>query len=36
MPPENHGVSGNDPIYELLRKILQSLNEAIVFLYLEE
>jgi hypothetical protein len=36
MPPQNHGVSGNDPIYELLRNFLQSINEAIVLLYLEK
>jgi hypothetical protein len=31
MPPKNHGVSGNDPIYELLGIFLQNINEAIVF-----
>jgi len=36
MPPKNHGVSGNDLIYELLGKILQNINEAFFFWYLED
>jgi hypothetical protein len=36
MPPKNHRVGGNDPIYELPKEILRSINEVIVFLGFED
>jgi len=36
MPPKNHRVSGNDVMYELLKDVLQNINEVIIFLEVDD
>jgi hypothetical protein len=36
MPPKNHRVNGNDVMYELLKNVLQNINEVIIFLEVDD
>jgi hypothetical protein len=36
MPPKNHLVNGNDAVYELLKNVVQNINEVITSLEMDD